>query len=410
MSNGFWVGRAGAAVVLLALGGWFGMPVMAQAPQGAPGAATTESDPIKCWWKTDTNAVHVGQHFTLTLTCGVVETSRLTTVLRLTELDPTAVELTPFEVVDGAREEDLQSPPWRYFQYRYTLRLLGDELFGQDVDIPALNVTYNIQSAQGGGTQGRDQRYVLPPLPMRVLSLVPKNAGDIRDASRDTFGQIDEQIFRSTAEMVASAIFFGFALVLVGLAAATVARRHRTRATVDSRLPVTTVLSGCLRETSRLRSEVARDGWTPELTGRALAVFRIAGAVALARPLAQALVDMSVSGQEGQLALRKGLWRPRRALVSAPTTADAIERQLATGNGFEPRTQLVLEEVRNSLRVFNAARYGRNGHLDTPNLDAALERGTSALRRLRTMKWWPMRTAEALAKQAANLGGMVWSR
>ena len=47
--------------------------------------------------------------------------------------------------------------------------LLGDEFFGQDVNIPPLKVTYNIQSVQGGGTEGRDQTHLLPPMPFRLF-------------------------------------------------------------------------------------------------------------------------------------------------------------------------------------------------------------------------------------------------
>ena len=76
--------------------------------------------------------------------------------------------------------------PWRYVQFEYAVRLLSDGFFGQDVTIPALTVTYNLQET-GSGSQGRDQTYILPPLPMRILSLVPKSVDDIRDASGQTF-------------------------------------------------------------------------------------------------------------------------------------------------------------------------------------------------------------------------------
>jgi hypothetical protein len=248
---------------------------------------------------------------------------------------------------------------------------------------------------------------------MRIMSLVPKGATDIKDASRRTFADIEARLFRATGELVAAAIFFGFAVVFVGLALVRTVGHYGQRAAAAARpLPLGTVLGGCLRGIGRLKSDVAREGWTPERAGRALTVFRIAGAVALGRPVAQALVDMDVPGREGQLVLRKGILRPRRALISAPTTADAIARPLANGNGKGPgpRTQAMLEEIRASLRVFNAVRYSRNGHVDTTGLDAALDNGATAIRRLRFAKRWPVRTAGALAKSAAGLGDLVWSR
>ena len=40
----------------------------------------------------------------------------------------------------------------------------------------------------------------------------------------------------------------------------------------------------------------------------------------------------------------------------------------------------------------------------------AFEHGTDALKKLRVANLWPVRTAGALARTAADVGGMVWSR
>jgi hypothetical protein len=364
-----------------------------------------------CWWKTGTNAVQIGEQFTLTLTCGVVETSRLTVVPDVKALEPTMVQLAPFEVVRGVRHEDILEPPWRYLQYEYTLRLLGEGYFGQDVDIPSINVTYNIQSPGGGETQGRDQLYALPAVPIRIISLAPIKATDIRDAPRESFADIEARRFRATAELIAAGIFFGFAVVLLGFAVARTVRRTRQQAPVVARpLPSRSVLAGCLRALGRLKSAVARGGWTPELAGRALAVLRIGGAVALGRPVAQTLVDMNVPREDGQIVLRMGIARLKRALISAPTTEAAIAGLLASGNGPDPRARAMLEELRDALRTFSVVCYGRDERLDTTALDSALDDGTRAIQRLRVTKRWPMSTAARLKKSAAGLGDMVWSR
>jgi len=107
------------------------------------------------------------------------------------------------EVVAGTRRDDIVAPPWRYFQYDYSVRLLSEGFFGQDIAIPSLNVTYNIQAAAGNGAQGRDQTYVLPPLPVRVAMLVPKDAADIRDSSNDGFAAIATRRGRATNATVA---------------------------------------------------------------------------------------------------------------------------------------------------------------------------------------------------------------
>src|SRR5438093_13628956 len=74
-----------------------------------------ESDPIDCWWRTDRSAVHVGEHFTLTLTCGVMDTSEARVAADRDRLDPAALDLTPFEIIGGTRHDDIEAPPRRYF-------------------------------------------------------------------------------------------------------------------------------------------------------------------------------------------------------------------------------------------------------------------------------------------------------
>jgi hypothetical protein len=432
--------RSRSAVALLVAAtaaGAFGPAAFAQTPQSTPGSQTApaapakpkaavprpapvphapgdiEVDPIACWWKTDRNAINIGERFALTLTCSVVETNAVKVVPDLNQLEATTVALQPFEVVKGVRHEDIRASPQRYIQYDYTARLIGDVFFGKDVDLPALKITYHIQSAIGGGSQGRDQTYVLPPIAMRVNSLVPKKAADIRDNTSDTFGDIESRRLRSSAELVAAAIAFGFAVVLLGLVLVRVVGRYRVRTPAAARpLPVGAVIGGSLRTAKRVKDEVAREGWTSELAGRALATLRIATAVALGRPVAQEIVEPHVAPRDGQLALRKGVFRPKRALISTSTTPDTIARTLVSANGNRPgpRVEAVLNDLQESLVVFRAARYGRNGELDRAALDAALEQGTDALKKLRVANLWPVRTANAMAKTAADLGAMVWSR
>jgi hypothetical protein len=154
-----------------------------------------------------------------------------------------------------------------------------------------------------------------------------------------------------------------------------------------------------------VKSQVARDGWTPELIGRALTSLRIAGTVALGRPVGQTVVDRHASAREGQLAVRTGTLRRKRALVSTAMTPGAIAGALANGHALGARTQAILNDLHDSLRVLSTARYGRNGHLDTTALDTALDNSIDAMRRLRRAKMWPVRTAETIVKSAAELVG-----
>ena len=379
-------------------------PAAAQEPAGrrAPGPGEVETDPIKCWWKADRTAVRVGERFVVVLTCGVIETGPVRVVPAVNQLEAGAIQVTPFEVVSGTRRDDVVAPPWRYLQFEYEVRLMNDGFFGQDVNVPALTVTYNVQ-APGGGAQGRDQGYVLPPLPMRILSVVPRAADDIRDASTETFAAAESRRFRASAATVAAVIAFAFAVVLAALAIVRAAGRYRARDAAAVRpLPAPSLLAGCLRALGDVREEAQKAGWTPELARRALAALRIAGAVALGRGVAQEFVNGRAVEREGQVAIRTGLLRRKRAVLSAATTPRAIASHLGNGHRPGPRTQVSLQELSEALTVFSAASYGRAVRPDRDALDAALQDGTRAVKRLRVGATWPMRAAEAVSRSFAG--------
>jgi hypothetical protein len=340
-----------------------------------------------------------------------METDRVKVVPNLAEIEPTAIELTPFEVLDGTRHEDIVAPPWRYVQYVYTMRLIGDEFFGKDIAIPAKNLPFRIQTGGAETVEGAEHTYVLPSMPLRILSLVPAQAADILDPTTDTFADLEARRFRARMELVASAVFFGFAAVLAGVGAVRVAERFRQRGpVVEKTVPVRTVLAGCGREIDRVRGEALRDGWTSTLAARALAPFRVAGAIALRQPVAQTLVAVDTPPRDGQLALRHGLLRRRGALVSASITAEAIDRLRSSNNGGPPTDagQDIVDPIREALAALNAVRYGRVGEIDVQVLDQTLENGRRALHRLRMARLWPARAAAALSKSATLFGVGAW--
>jgi hypothetical protein len=371
-----------------------------------------EVDPIKCFWKTDRSTIIVGERFTVVLTCGIIDTDTIKAVPDFNQLEGSTIGLQPFEVIKSVRHEDVRNGPWRYIQYEYTARLIAEGLFEKDIDLPAVKITYHIQSSIGGGSTGRDQMYQLPVMSMHVASLVPKKVTDIRDTSLSTFAEIESRRVRATGEYVAALIAFGFAVVLVGLAAVRVVGRYRVRTpSADRPLGLGAVLGGALREARRVQTD-AMGGWTPELASRALTVLRIGGAVALDRPVAQSIVGANVAPRAGQLALRKGILRPRRSLVSTATTPGTIAKSLASTNGHAPdaRTEALLREFEESLAVLSRARYGRNGQVDGAALDSAFESGVGALRKIRAARRWPMRMLDSIRQSASNITSAVWSR
>jgi hypothetical protein len=368
--------------------------------QGRPGETAT--DPIRCWWKADRTAVRVGERFTLVLTCAVIETTATTVVPAVNQLEPGAIILTPFEAVSGIRRDDVVVPPWRYLQYEYTMRLLSEGFFGQDITIPSLTVTYNLQGA-GGNTQGRDQSYLLPPIPMRVLSLVPRMGTDVRDASGQTFETVETRRFQATAALVGAWIAFAFAAVLGALAISGAAGRLRARDPKAVKpLPLPAVLRGCLRTLSNVRTEAA-GGWTPELARQALAALRVAAALALGRPVAQEFVDGDARERSGQLTLRTGLLRRKRAVLSAATTPMTVATRLRQQPPGGARARVDLEQIGDALKVFGVASYGRAPEPDGSELNTALDNAVEAIRRLRVSSLWPMRTANAMARAVTGL-------
>jgi len=147
----------------------------------------------------------------------VLESDAATVVVDQSRLEPSVVQFAPFEVLGGSHGADLRTDLRRFFQYEYRLRLIAENLFGRDAALPETKLSYRVQSKVGQNTslQGRDQSYVLPAQSVRVLSLVPGDASDIRDTSAETFSDLDQRAFRANLLVVIG----GVLLVVAGLLA-----------------------------------------------------------------------------------------------------------------------------------------------------------------------------------------------
>jgi hypothetical protein len=374
-----WTWQRGAVALLVALA----VSRVDAQPQTGPRPGEVETAPIRCWWKTDRTSIRVGERFGLTLTCSVIETRSVTVVPTVTQLDPGALQIPPFEVVGGSRRDDVLAPPWRYLQYEYTVRFLGEGYFGQDLTIPPLSVTYAIRST-GSGVEGRDLSYILPAIPLRVMSLVPRDTSDIRDAAAETFVDVESRRFRSRTALIVSWLLFAAAgaLLLVG-AVRLFGRTRRRQPGAVRALPPALILTRCIQGLNTLRAAAARDGWSPALARRAAAFLRIAGAMALGRPIAQTTVDAWAPERDGQVVVTRGLIRRRRAAVSAATTPHQIAKALENGHRTSANTRATLEQLRGSMEVIGPAAYGRIRELDLLTLNTALDQGTDAVKRLR---------------------------
>jgi hypothetical protein len=383
-------------------------------PAAAQNVAT---DPLQCWWRTSAGAVRVGEPFTVILTCAVLETDAATVVVDESRLEPSVVQFAPFEVLGGSHGADLRTDQRRFFQYVYRLRLIAENLFGKDVSLPETKLSYRVQtrvSDRSAALQGRDQTYLLPPQAVRVMSLVPADATDIRDTQGETFSDLDQRVFRASLFTIIGGVLFVLAGLMALVALVRFARRYRKTATASDRLMTDgTVLRGVGRELAAVRRERDRSGWSPDLAGRALAALRIAATYMLGRPVSLLPANrLSAEGEDvpeaGRLILKAGWPRGRRIAVSGAVTPLSIGRQLAGGTANARRTEL-LESLARALTTFTTAHFGREGALDDAALDESLATTRQVLSRVKREQFWIMKRLAAWRAGSA-LDNRAWSR
>ena len=142
-------------------------------------------EPIRCWRQSSAGAVTIGEAFTVVVTCAVYEADNAQVVPDESRLNVASIQMAPFEILGGSHPPDVRRGSRRFFQYDYQLRIIGPDAIGSDVNIPPLSISYRIHSRVGAAAtlEGRDLSYLLPMLPIKVLSMVPNDAADIRDAS-----------------------------------------------------------------------------------------------------------------------------------------------------------------------------------------------------------------------------------
>ncbi len=361
----------------------------AQTPPNKPadaGVTNVEVDPIRCWWRTSAGAVRIGEHFELWLTCAALETDAVQVVPDQSHLGVEVVAMAPFEVVGGSHPADLRSGSRRFFQYQYILRIINPDAIGKDVKIPDMVIHYKVNSRVAANTsiQGRDLTYVLPTEEVRVASMVPADATDIRDASGESFALVDSLGLRAgVLEIVAiTCVALGslmFLLVLVRLA-----RLGRRRTPADARLlPTRSVVGAAIRELNAVQREREQQGWNDVLAGRALAASRIAAATALGRPVSQRIAGSPSSNGSGRILSTPAFRGKARALSSSVTPGDLAKR-----TPTDPRLQQSVDDLRESMDAFSQAQYGRSAEINQSALDSALSSAISASGRVKSSHSW----------------------
>ena len=339
-----------------------------QTPSRAPAPNEVAVDPVNCWWRGDTSAVRVGQTFDVVLTCAFLQTEAARVIADESRLEPAVVQLPPFDVLGGSRAKDLTTVGRRFVQFTYQLRLLAENSFSAQIALPALEITYRVESRVGAAEslQGRDLTYLLPPLTMRVLSLVPDTAEDIREAPVATFDNIESRGARGTMFRAAGGTLLALAALMLILALVSVFRRRRAARPASERvLPPSAVLAGVRRELEAIKAAVLASGWTSDLAGRALTAVRIVAAHATGRTVTQHRA--ATAAADGQLVVS--------GRIGAPTIVSA---SVASADD---------DDLRDALTRFAAARYGREERFDA-RLDDAVDAAIRHVDRLMSRRPW----------------------
>lgn len=390
-------------LLMLALGLLFtGGPVEAQQTTADQ---PVELEPIACYWRTSTDAIRIGEVFSLVLTCGVLDTQATTVVPDQSRLDPSVLQLQPFEVRGGTQAPDVRSSTRRFFQYEYALRYVGEET-GKDLQLPALTLTYRVQSRvqqDSAAVESRERQYILPAHTIRVLSLVPAQARDIRDASPVTLADIDARRFRASALRIAAvALYIGAAIVaLWGLVR--VARGRRATTTLTTRhASDAAILGGVARELAEVRRARANEGWTDALAARAMAALRVGASYEVGLPVPQAPASDNPL-LTGQFEIVSGFPLRRRTVISGGATAVSLGRLRERASGQRDMNPARSQALEQSLAAFSSATYGRAGvTAGDDRLDEALTAADQALASLRREHSWLATQWRALTRRAGD--------
>ena len=289
------------------------------------------------------------------------------------------------------------APGKRFFQYDYRLRLMSEDQFGGDVPVPPLEIAYRIESQVAGGetVQGREQSYSLPRASVRLISIVPDDTSDIREAPAAAFTRIEDRESRANLLQTIAGVLFGLAGVIVLMMLIGMMRKKtKTTEAALARLAPRTVLAAANRELNEVQ-QASRGGWTPELAARALAAMRIAGTYAIGKTVGQRPVVASDTPLEGELIVSRGLGRGRAFVSGAVTTETAAIAAAPHG-------------LSEALKTLTMARYGRTEKFDT-NADDAVATAIRVTQQQRSEHSMVSEWGRNFSRSVVDLRKKVWA-
>lgn len=368
----------GLALVIVTVAASYAQP--ARHEQGStPEQKVQGVEPIRCWRQATSGAVTIGESFRVVLTCAVFESADAQVIPDESRLNVASIQMAPFEIVGGSHPPDVRRGFRRFLQYEYDVRIISRDAIGQDVNIPALTISYRIHSRVGAAAklEGRDLSYVLPAMPIKVLSLVPADATDIRDASEASLGAVDALRSRSRMFELLAIALGALALAMALYAVVPMARRRTTAATVDRDLvPERAVLAAAAASLRDAQSRAAADRWTDDVLASALSAVRVIAAVAAGRPLSRKPLAADGTTPEARLRVDHGLMRRTAVGVSSAVTPQDLDG-VARFDG-----------LRSALVLLTAALYRREPERDATALGDAVRDAGDAAARLASERGW----------------------
>lgn len=361
----------------------------AVAPPDEATRSADPADPLRCWWRTGSGAVHSGETFDLTLTCAALDSPSLQAVVDESRLAGSTLALAPFDIVASAHPRDLRAGQRRFFQYRYTLRLINPDAIGKDVALPPVTLSFRLDSRASSGEiiEGRAQNYLLPPLSVRVLSLVPANAAGIRDTPDADFFSGEALEWRADMlEVLAFTLAALGGLLLLALLLRRISRARRTADDATRRLDDRQLLNACQHELTTV-AVTAKAEWNDALAVRAQAAIRLAAACALDHPIQQTPTADAMPAA-GQLLVNHAR---QKIALSAAVTGEQLAETIATLR--DASRKAMLAQLHEALTAFDRTQYSAGDTLDRATLDGATTAALAALKTLQTTRarvspWW----------------------
>ncbi len=372
----------------------------ASAQPPAAGPVPTESAPLQCWWRSDAGAIRLGEIVEVTLTCAMLERDDLRAVPDESRLTVAAIQMAPFEIVGGSHPPDLRHADRRLIEYRYQLRIIDADVIGRDVKLPPLAIPYRVESRVGAGTTlaGRDLAHLMPQLVLRVVSQVPADATDIRDAGDASLAEVDALRFRASVFAGVAALLAVLAVLIGGSAVVPIWRRARgTRTRRDAVVSDRAVLQAARAHLDAVLAAHPAGDFDADAIASAHHALRLVAAIAGGQPVRQIATPGTAAVPEGRL-LATGWPGRTRAAVTAHTTPAALTQMLDTLSPHAPaHHRMRLEGLRDGLAVVTQAQYAAADRPDGSAVADAL-RGArdlaAELARERRWQWRPSAPAD----------------